>query len=439
MAAAAQAAAAGRRRSRGRAGRDRQAVPRRDRQPRHRHHHPRRHRPRPGRRERRRQVDADEDPVRRAEARRRHDRGRRRAEVTFSSPDRRDRARHRHGLPALHARRQPDRAGERRARRREAARHRRRRPAPRSSRSPSAYGFGLDPDELVETLGVGERQRVEILKVLYRGAQIIILDEPTAVLVPQEVDALFDNLRELKAEGHTLIFISHKLDEVLAIADDITVMRRGTTVGDGRSRHDVTKRAAGRADGRLASCRRPSTEESTVTDDVLLALAGRRRSPTSPAATCSTDISFDIHRGEVLGIAGVEGNGQTELVETMMGMRDASRRHASCSATRTSRAWDDPRAPRGRHRLHPRGPAPARAAARLAALGEPHPRPPDPAAERVKGGWIDRGGARADTERIVARVRRAHAGHRHARPGAVRRQPAEVHRRPRDERRPGRC
>ena len=77
--------------------------------------------------------------------------------------------------------------------------------------------------------------------MLYRGAQIIILDEPTAVLVPQEVDALFDNLRELKGEGHTLIFISHKLDEVLAIADDITVLRRGTTVGDGRARgHDRT-------------------------------------------------------------------------------------------------------------------------------------------------------------------------------------------------------
>ena len=100
----------------------------------------------------------------------------------------------------------------------------------RSGAISERYGFGLDPDELVETLGVGERQRVEILKVLYRGAKIIILDEPTAVLVPQEVDALFANLRELKAEGHTLIFISHKLDEVLAVADDITVMRRGTTV-----------------------------------------------------------------------------------------------------------------------------------------------------------------------------------------------------------------
>ena len=94
-----------------------------------------------------------------------------------------------------------------------------------------AYGLGVEPDRLVEELGVGARQRVEILKVLYRGARIVILDEPTAVLVPQEVDELFGNLRELKKEGISVIFINHKLDEVLAVADEITVIRRGTAVG----------------------------------------------------------------------------------------------------------------------------------------------------------------------------------------------------------------
>src|SRR5206468_8325393 len=92
------------------------------------------------------------------------------------------------------------------------------------------YGMPLDPDRLVEELSVGERQRAEIIKVLFRGARILILDEPTAVLVPQEVEELFRNLRELKREGVTVIFISHKLDEVLAIADSITVMRAGRTV-----------------------------------------------------------------------------------------------------------------------------------------------------------------------------------------------------------------
>ena len=94
----------------------------------------------------------------------------------------------------------------------------------------ASYGLDLHPDDLVETLEVGERQRVEIIKVLYRGARVLILDEPTAVLVPQEVEELFRNLRELKARGHTIIFIDHKLGEVLAIADTITVLRHGRTV-----------------------------------------------------------------------------------------------------------------------------------------------------------------------------------------------------------------
>ncbi|HEY7042982.1 MAG TPA: ATP-binding cassette domain-containing protein, partial [Nocardioidaceae bacterium] len=168
------------------------------------------------------------------------------------------------------------------------------------------YGFGLEPDELVERLGVGDRQRVEILKVLYRGAKIVILDEPTAVLVPQEVDALFANLRDLKAQGHTILFISHKLDEVLDIADDITVMRRGTTVGEAKP-GSVTKRqlAEMMVGSELPS---PETEESTVADEVMLSLVdvtltdeyGRNR---------LTNVTFEIHRGEVLGLAGVEGNG----------------------------------------------------------------------------------------------------------------------------------
>ena len=129
-------------------------------------------------------------------------------------------------------------------------------PGSASRSSSSAYGLDVDPDQTVETLGVGERQRVEILKVLFRGARILILDEPTAVLVPQEVEELFDNLRELKAEGETIMFISHKLDEVLSIADAITVLRAGTDRGHRRPerRH---RRRPGRADGRQRAARRP--------------------------------------------------------------------------------------------------------------------------------------------------------------------------------------
>ena len=122
--------------------------------------------------------------------------------------------------------------------------------AGRSRRSPRRTASVSIPTCSTERLGVGDRQRVEILKVLYRGARIIILDEPTAVLVPQEVDALFANLRGLKAEGHTILFISHKLDEVLAIADDITVMRRGDHGGRGQAGRDH-EAPARRADGRL--------------------------------------------------------------------------------------------------------------------------------------------------------------------------------------------
>jgi simple sugar transport system ATP-binding protein len=184
-----------------------------------------------------------------------------------------------------------------------------------------AYGFGLSPDDLVEDLGVGQRQRIEILKVLYRGAKIIILDEPTAVLVPQEVDALFGNLRELKAEGYTLLFISHKLDEVLAVADDVTVMRRGTTVASVHPAEVTARRLAELMVG--SELPSPSTEESTVTEDVQLTLQNVTLAGAGERALLD-DVSLRIHRGEVLGVAGVEGNGQTELVELVMGIRPAT-------------------------------------------------------------------------------------------------------------------
>ncbi len=259
-----------------------------------------------------------------------------------------------------------------------------------------AYGFGLDPDELVEDLGVGERQRVEILKVLYRGAKIIILDEPTAVLVPQEVDALFANLRELQRSGHTILFISHKLDEVLAIADDITVMRRGTTVGEARpegtTKHQLAEMMVGTE---LPS---PATEESTVTEQVSLDVRGLSLVDDRGRALLS-DIDLCIHRGEVLGIAGVEGNGQAELVETIMGMRKATSGTIELDGTEIS-AWDTRRRreagvgyiPEDRHRHGLLLDAPLW---ENRILGHQTLEP------SVKGMWINRSGAHADTERIV--------------------------------------
>ncbi|TVL90183.1 heme ABC transporter ATP-binding protein [Streptomyces sp. SAJ15] len=189
-----------------------------------------------------------------------------------------------------------------------------------------AYGLGVRPDALVEDLGVADRQRVEILKVLYRGARILILDEPTAVLVPQEVEALFDNLRELKAEGLTVIFISHKLGEVLSVADDITVIRRGTTVGTAVPAETTPKQLAELMVG--SELPTPETRESTVTDTPMLVVEGlhlQARDVDGVERAVLNEISFTIHKGEVLGIAGVEGNGQAELVEAVMGMRDPDR------------------------------------------------------------------------------------------------------------------
>ncbi|MFN2560051.1 MAG: ABC transporter ATP-binding protein [Jatrophihabitans sp.] len=184
-----------------------------------------------------------------------------------------------------------------------------------------AYGLDLDPDELVEDLGVGARQRVEICKVLYRGARILILDEPTAVLVPQEVDELFGNLRELKSEGLTVLFISHKLDEVLAVADEITVIRRGTTVSTVDPSHTTARQLAELMVGSELPV--PELRESTVTDVAELTVEGLTvRTATGRAVL--TDIGFTIHKGEIVGIGGVEGNGQAELVEAVLGLRPAA-------------------------------------------------------------------------------------------------------------------
>lgn len=182
------------------------------------------------------------------------------------------------------------------------------------------YGLQVDPDALISELGVGDKQRVEILKVLYRGAKILILDEPTAVLVPQEVDALFASLRELTAQGDTVIFISHKLDEVLKHADAITVIRQGKTVGEIPDPSTVTSHEL--AEMMVGSeLPTPETRESTVTDQPVLELSGLTVPAADPGGRDPVrNVSFTVHRGEIVGIAGVEGNGQSELVRSLVGL-----------------------------------------------------------------------------------------------------------------------
>ncbi len=179
------------------------------------------------------------------------------------------------------------------------------------------YGLDVDPTELVGDLGVGEKQRTEILKVIYRGARILILDEPTAVLVPQEVDELFASLRSLTESGSTVIFISHKLDEVLKHADAITVIRAGKTVGEVPDPTTVTARQL--AEMMVGSeLPTPETRESTVTDQVSLSVEDL--TVTEGGRNVLDHVSFDVHAGEILGVAGVEGNGQTELIHAIMNL-----------------------------------------------------------------------------------------------------------------------
>ena len=183
------------------------------------------------------------------------------------------------------------------------------------------YGLTIDPNDFIETLEVGERQRVEIIKVLYRGADILILDEPTAVLVPQEVEALFDNMRDLKAAGATILFIDHKLEEVLEISDSITVLRHGKTVAsmpnDGVTAHDLAELMVG------SELPTPQTAESTVTTEVALAVRDITVDD-NDGRPAIENVSLTIHKGEILGIAGVEGNGQGELVDALIGTATVS-------------------------------------------------------------------------------------------------------------------
>ena len=180
------------------------------------------------------------------------------------------------------------------------------------------YGLKVGTRDLVESLEVGERQRIEIIKVLFRGAKILILDEPTAVLVPQEVEELFRNMRDLKAEGHTIIFIDHKLDEVLEIADTITVIRAGKTI-DTVKPEDVTARDL--AELMVGSeLPVPELRESTVTDHVVIE-AIDAAADDDAGSPKMRGVTLKVHKGEILGIAGVEGNGQAEFVEAVMGMR----------------------------------------------------------------------------------------------------------------------
>lgn len=180
------------------------------------------------------------------------------------------------------------------------------------------YGLAVDPDARIRDLSVGTRQRVEILKLLYRGLDILILDEPTAVLTPQETQGLFATVRALAEDGRTIIFITHKLPEVLAVSDHVTVLRRGRVVGNVRTADVTMKDLATMMVGREISLtvdRTPAAPRGEV-----LALRGVTAHD-NRGVSALKDVSLEVRAGEIVTIAGVEGNGQTELAEVIAGLR----------------------------------------------------------------------------------------------------------------------
>lgn len=281
------------------------------------------------------------------------------------------------------------------------------------------YGVPIDADRMTEELSIGERQLVEIIKVLYRGARILILDEPTSALVPHEVDELFRNIRDLTAQGVTVLFISHKLNEVLEIADTITVLRRGETVGSVKpSEVDAHQLAELMVGSELPS---PATTESTVRPEVMLSVKGvgvrasadaegglgaatmaRATVAKEAARWACRDVSLDVRCGEIVGIAGVKGNGQEELIEALVGLHDADEgafvldgmdiTHAS---TRRRREAGVAYIPEDRQRQGLLLPSPLWENEMLGHQTQP------PNAMGPGFAWIDRGGARARTKEII--------------------------------------
>jgi general nucleoside transport system ATP-binding protein len=180
------------------------------------------------------------------------------------------------------------------------------------------YGFDVDPDAVVEDLPVGVQQRVEIIKALVRDARVLILDEPTAVLTPRETDELIEIMRQLKAGGTSIVFITHKLREVRIVADRITVIRLGRVVGDAEPMATETELASmmvGRAVSLTVDKEPAEPGEPVLTVEGLTVVDHREQ-------VVVDGVSFDVRAGEILAVAGVQGNGQTELVEAIMGLQE---------------------------------------------------------------------------------------------------------------------
>ena len=266
------------------------------------------------------------------------------------------------------------------------------------------------PTPIVGTLPVGMQQRVEILRALYQGGKTLILDEPTALLTPQEVDELYAVLNRLRESGDTIIFITHKLREVAAISDRVTVIRRGRTVGTRETGGD-DRAGTGRDDGRPRGlvARRPPAGAPRRT--------GARRRGSPPAGERrgtrrSTGVNLELRRGEILGICGVEGNGQAELIEVLAGLRRPDRGRVLLKGQDVTATGPNPRRRMGLSYIpedrHGRGLVLPFSLTENVLLGNAEETP------FSQGGRIDYPGSRDPDRAADARVRRARPDSGHA-------------------------
>ena len=217
------------------------------------------------------------------------------------------------------------------------------------------YGLPLDPDRHVHSMSVGERQRVEIVRCLLQDPHLLIMDEPTSVLTPQAVEKLFETLRRLAAEGCSILYISHKLDEIRALCHRATVLRGGKVTGECDPRQESSPALARMMIG--GDLPHPHHREANASGDGALVIAHLTLPSDDPFGTALHDVSLAVRAGEIVGIAGVSGNGQSELLAALSGERrldDAGRHRHRRHAGRATRRR---RAPCARHELRSRRPA----------------------------------------------------------------------------------
>ena len=252
----------------------------------------------------------------------------------------------------------------------------------------------MKPGALVRHLSVGERQRVEILKSLYRNARVLILDEPTAVLVPQEVEVLFETLKRLQKDGMSLVFISHKLNEVMAICDRITVLRNGRLAGtvlrEETSPHKLASMMVGRETFGV-------TRQGTRQQGEPILRVENLSAVDKKGLPALKNVSLEVHRGEILGIAGVSGNGQTELAQVLSGMLRPTQGRIQVGASRPDRGRPGPVHP-GPRRARPGRPAWG-TGGRAERRREPGARKPGPL--RPLGDDLDRKAMLENAQRLI--------------------------------------